>query len=364
MLVNGSAQLVEALRANDLVDEYRLMVFPTVLGAGKRLFAGDGDASALRLMDAKPAGETLILVYEPRKDARDRAHADRAGRVRADRPGVGAQAGSARGRPTPGWSSSRPCSTASRASRPGAELIVLTWLDRARRDVLRVHPRDDPRQPAAGRLQHALGRSPEPDRPAPGGGRGGRGRAGARAQPGGHRRHADRGRQAGPAPRPGRMSAADLDAVARAVLAANRYMTLGTADEHGHPWVTPVWFAREGYRRALLGLLAAGAPLAQPRGAAADEHRRLRLAGPRRLRRGRLHAAVAQELTGAELERGMEVFAREGAAQGLRAVDARRRHRAGQAPPLPRHRDRALGARSRTTSGCRSSRARGSRSGA
>jgi len=68
VLVNGSAQLVAALRANDLVDEYRLMVFPTVLGAGKRLF-GDGDVSTLRLMDAKPAGETLILVYEPVRDA-------------------------------------------------------------------------------------------------------------------------------------------------------------------------------------------------------------------------------------------------------------------------------------------------------
>ena len=70
MLVNGSAQLVGALRANDLVDEYRLMVFPVVLGAGKRLFADDGDASALRLMDAKPAGETLILVYERARDAK------------------------------------------------------------------------------------------------------------------------------------------------------------------------------------------------------------------------------------------------------------------------------------------------------
>jgi dihydrofolate reductase len=70
VLVNGSARLVEALRANDLVDEYRLMVFPTVLGGGKRLFADDGEASALRLVDSKPAGECLILTYEPAtKDA-------------------------------------------------------------------------------------------------------------------------------------------------------------------------------------------------------------------------------------------------------------------------------------------------------
>ena len=66
VLVNGSAQVIEVLRANGLVDEYRLMIFPTVLGAGKRMFAGDAEATALRLMDAKPAGETLILVYEPK----------------------------------------------------------------------------------------------------------------------------------------------------------------------------------------------------------------------------------------------------------------------------------------------------------
>jgi dihydrofolate reductase len=50
---------------HDLVDEYRLMVFPTVLGAGKRLFGETSEAAALRLVDTRPAGETLILVYEP-----------------------------------------------------------------------------------------------------------------------------------------------------------------------------------------------------------------------------------------------------------------------------------------------------------
>jgi dihydrofolate reductase len=72
ILVNGSVQLVRTLMAHNLVDEYRLMVFPTVLGAGKRLFGETSDAAALRLVDTRPAGETLILIYEPAaKDAED-----------------------------------------------------------------------------------------------------------------------------------------------------------------------------------------------------------------------------------------------------------------------------------------------------
>jgi dihydrofolate reductase len=70
ILVNGSVQLVRALAENGLVDEYRFMVFPTVLGGGKHLFGETPAAAALKLVDAKPAGETYILIYQPQeKDA-------------------------------------------------------------------------------------------------------------------------------------------------------------------------------------------------------------------------------------------------------------------------------------------------------
>jgi dihydrofolate reductase len=65
ILVNGSATLVSALAEHGLVDEYRLMVFPVVLGAGKRLFGDASEAKGLKLVDSRPAGECLILTYEP-----------------------------------------------------------------------------------------------------------------------------------------------------------------------------------------------------------------------------------------------------------------------------------------------------------
>jgi dihydrofolate reductase len=65
ILVNGSVQLVEALVEHGLVDEYRLMVFPVVLGSGKRLFGETSEPRGLELVDSKPAGETMILIYKP-----------------------------------------------------------------------------------------------------------------------------------------------------------------------------------------------------------------------------------------------------------------------------------------------------------
>ena len=113
------------------------------------------------------------------------------------------------------------------------------------------------------------------------------------------------------------MSGGDVGAVARAVFAGNRYMVLGTAGEDGRPWTTPVWYAREGYE----GLYWVSKPGAR--------HSRNIAARPQvsivvfdsQVPVGSAAAvymeAVAQELTGAELERGLDVFGRESAAQSL-----------------------------------------------
>jgi dihydrofolate reductase len=66
VVVHGSAQLAQTLIAHDLVDELRLMVFPVVLGTGKRLFGDPGEKKALRLVDSKVVGDgVVILTYAP-----------------------------------------------------------------------------------------------------------------------------------------------------------------------------------------------------------------------------------------------------------------------------------------------------------
>jgi dihydrofolate reductase len=66
VVVHGSAQLAQALIEQGLVDELRLMVFPVVLGTGKRLFGETSDKKALKLKDSKTVGDGVsIQIYEP-----------------------------------------------------------------------------------------------------------------------------------------------------------------------------------------------------------------------------------------------------------------------------------------------------------
>jgi dihydrofolate reductase len=66
ILIAGSAQLVQALTDLGLVDEYRLMVYPIVLGDGKRLFSDTSQVHSLRMVDAKPLDSGILaLIYQP-----------------------------------------------------------------------------------------------------------------------------------------------------------------------------------------------------------------------------------------------------------------------------------------------------------
>jgi dihydrofolate reductase len=62
VVVHGSVQLAQALIEHDLVDELRLMVFPVVLGTGKRLFGDPGEKKTLQLVDSKVVGDGVVIL--------------------------------------------------------------------------------------------------------------------------------------------------------------------------------------------------------------------------------------------------------------------------------------------------------------
>ncbi|HEY8601200.1 MAG TPA: dihydrofolate reductase family protein [Thermomicrobiales bacterium] len=70
ILVFGSGKFLETLLRHDLVDEYRLMIYPIVVGKGQRLF-GDGiDTTTLKLTDTKTFSTgVVVLTYEPARNA-------------------------------------------------------------------------------------------------------------------------------------------------------------------------------------------------------------------------------------------------------------------------------------------------------
>jgi nitroimidazol reductase NimA-like FMN-containing flavoprotein (pyridoxamine 5'-phosphate oxidase superfamily) len=108
----------------------------------------------------------------------------------------------------------------------------------------------------------------------------------------------------------------ELGAVAKSIIDANRYMTLATADEHGSPWASPVWYAPVGYRE----FLWVSSPEARHSRNLAlrpelaivifDSHE---AGGWKAL----YMIAVAEELT--DVDEEIQIYSRHGEAQGLRA---------------------------------------------
>jgi dihydrofolate reductase len=67
--VHGSSNLIQTLMHNNLVDEYRLWVFPLLLGSGKRLFADGTIPSGLRLVESRLSSTGVFIgTYEPAGD--------------------------------------------------------------------------------------------------------------------------------------------------------------------------------------------------------------------------------------------------------------------------------------------------------
>jgi nitroimidazol reductase NimA-like FMN-containing flavoprotein (pyridoxamine 5'-phosphate oxidase superfamily) len=108
----------------------------------------------------------------------------------------------------------------------------------------------------------------------------------------------------------------DLDALARKILDANLYMVLGTADADGLPWASPVWYAAEGYAEFFWVSLqdarhSRNIAVRPEIGIVVFDSR-----VPAGTGQGVYMRAVAEQLDGEELERGIEVFSRVGAERG------------------------------------------------
>ena len=69
IVVHGSRQLAQTLLEHDLVDELRLMVFPVVLGQGKRIFGATSDKKRLELVSTQTVGDGVVILVYRRAEA-------------------------------------------------------------------------------------------------------------------------------------------------------------------------------------------------------------------------------------------------------------------------------------------------------
>jgi Pyridoxamine 5'-phosphate oxidase len=117
----------------------------------------------------------------------------------------------------------------------------------------------------------------------------------------------------------GATATGELDTVARAILDANSYMTLGTADESGLPWVSPVWYAMAGYSELFW---VSGPDAAHSRNLAVRPELAV-VVFDSRVPVGAGQAvymsALGAELAGDELERGADIFSAASVTDGAAA---------------------------------------------
>ena len=108
----------------------------------------------------------------------------------------------------------------------------------------------------------------------------------------------------------------DLRAVARDIIDSNLYMVVGTADESGRPWISPVYYASAGYTEFFW---VSSPEATHSRNLTARQDIRIVVfdsGAPIGTGQGVYMSAVAEELTGVELERGIDIFSRRSQAHG------------------------------------------------
>jgi nitroimidazol reductase NimA-like FMN-containing flavoprotein (pyridoxamine 5'-phosphate oxidase superfamily) len=114
------------------------------------------------------------------------------------------------------------------------------------------------------------------------------------------------------------MNQQDLGALARTIIDSNMYMVLGTADESGQPWVTPVYYASARYKEFYW---ISSPEVRHSRNIAVRQHISIVIFDSRvpiGTGQGVYMSALAEKLTGADLERGIEIFSRTSLGHGGR----------------------------------------------